>query len=421
MNTKYFLKKLFSAAIIQFSSKMLILVIGVLLARKLGPENYGQYSFIISIITVSIIPAVAGIPQLFIREISKYTKDQDYGKIKGLLFWGGKHLTIVAVISYLLVVTIIGYFDFLEFSISSILFIFFAIPLKAFVMMFGGYFNAIKKTTKSQIISALVPPLIFSLSLTFLYFIDCFSMTFVVYANTSSYLMAFLVASYFFKNEVGVLFKSVKSQHLSSHWRKALIPFSLLFIMTTMNTEISILLLGTLSDPRSVGLFKVSLQMMTAITIIINSLNVIIAPQIADKKDDYDLLQEITNKSVRYSTIICLPCFIILLVYPVEFIQFIFGEEYREAASIIQIVTIGYLFNVIVGPVGMLMNMTGNEKLSIKVLLESFVLNIILLILLIPPLGIMGASLSISISMIYWKVKLSYISYKKIGIKTWIR
>ena len=63
----------------------LTLAASILLARGLGPEGYGQYAFIMAVMTMLSLPIGRGLGQLITREVAKYQHAQAWGLLRGLL------------------------------------------------------------------------------------------------------------------------------------------------------------------------------------------------------------------------------------------------------------------------------------------------------------------------------------------------
>ena len=51
------------------------MLISILLARTLGPEEYGLYVFVSAFIPLAALPITGGLPQLLTREVAKYGND----------------------------------------------------------------------------------------------------------------------------------------------------------------------------------------------------------------------------------------------------------------------------------------------------------------------------------------------------------
>ena len=69
------------------------------------------------------------------------------------------------------------------------------------------------------------------------------------------------------------------------------------------------------------------------------------------------------------------------------------------------------------GPVGLLLNMTGHERETAKGVAISAVLNMVLNFLLIPRWGITGAAVATTVSMIAWNLLLAWQVNTKLTIQ----
>jgi len=86
----------------------LAFVLSVVLARTLGADGFGLYSFVLSLLIFLSIPIQAGFPNLAVREISKAHLKNDWAVIKGILWWILKLIGIyfIGLVFLLLIVTI---------------------------------------------------------------------------------------------------------------------------------------------------------------------------------------------------------------------------------------------------------------------------------------------------------------------------
>ncbi|MDA9003874.1 oligosaccharide flippase family protein [bacterium] len=79
------IKSFSGSSLIKIFSVISGMVISVLFARLLGPEEYGIYTLILSLIILLGLPSQSGVPTLVTRETAKYKHLNDWGHIKGLL------------------------------------------------------------------------------------------------------------------------------------------------------------------------------------------------------------------------------------------------------------------------------------------------------------------------------------------------
>src|SRR5690554_7702772 len=62
----------------------LSLLTAIILARTLGPEQYGVYSYVLAIVSILAIPAMFGLPSWIVRETAKAEVKHEWGKMGGV-------------------------------------------------------------------------------------------------------------------------------------------------------------------------------------------------------------------------------------------------------------------------------------------------------------------------------------------------
>ena len=70
---------------INIFSLILIFIIHLTLSNNLGSENYGLYYFISTLVIIFSILSKGGTDTLLIKCLSKYSAEDNYGLIKGVL------------------------------------------------------------------------------------------------------------------------------------------------------------------------------------------------------------------------------------------------------------------------------------------------------------------------------------------------
>jgi len=96
----------------------------------------------------------------------------------------------------------------------------------------------------------------------------------------------------------------------------------------------------------------------------------------------------------------------------------VFGEEYVQAAHLLQILIIGQFINVITGSVGYLLNMTGHEKDMRNVVFFSGPLALILGFVLTPLYGATGAAVATAIALASQNLLAVFMVKKRLGFNT---
>ena len=193
-------------------------------------------------------------------------------------------------------------------------------------------------------------------------------------------------------------------------------------VMGTLNAELASFLLGILSSNKSVAYFKVAMQSVALISLALNSINLILAPNVAMlyKKNNFKEMQYLLRNSVRLSSIVALPFLLVLIFFSNFLVLTLFGDEYLPSVLIIQILAIGQVFNVCMGSVNLILNMTGNEKKALRVISLTLIVTALLMLTLIPLYQEVGAAVAAAVSMVMWNLLMAIDIYKTTKIKTWL-
>jgi O-antigen/teichoic acid export membrane protein len=176
---------------------------------------------------------------------------------------------------------------------------------------------------------------------------------------------------------------------------KFAIPDWLAGLMDTFRGNIQALLIGALGSFTGVGIFTVSDQLNTIGRDFYSSINTASKPYIAELHDrnEHDKLQRIYQTTNKWSLLVNIPFFLILVLYPVQILS-IFGKTFENGALALMIMACANLVDVGTGVGGAMLNMTGYTKLKLFNNIVSLVVSLALNVMLIPYFGVVGAALS---------------------------
>jgi O-antigen/teichoic acid export membrane protein len=179
---------------------------------------------------------------------------------------------------------------------------------------------------------------------------------------------------------------------------RALLSFSWPLLLTSLldrsNIQTETLVLGALLASGQVGIYYVGQRATILITAIFLAFNAITAPMMADLygRGEHDRLAGLFKTTTRWGATLCLPVLILFLTTSRE-IMGVFGEGFLAGAAVLQVLSVAQFINVLTGPAGWLLIMTGHPRLNLLNTCLSLALNIGFALLLIPRLGILGAAL----------------------------
>lgn len=409
--------------LIKISATVLTLGSTVLIARVLGPEQFGFYSFSISIISLLTVPTVLGLPNLIIRHIAAYQEVGNWALLKGLLV--RVHQIIIAMIGISLLFTFLVIFVFADhinsldwntFTISLIL-----LPLLAYNSIRSAILRGLNYVILSQLPENLIRHSLIIIIVIFVYVdwvsIDIKSADAMV-INVLATGVTFVVGLILLKWKRPDNLTQYTPEYKTKEWIYSTIPLLIAGGMQVINKRTDIIILGIFTTPENVGIYNVVSRGAELVTFSLIAVNIVIAPKISKlyiKKSMYKL-----QKLIYYSNLgmilLALPTALIFMFFGNQILLIVFGEHYQSGSIALAILAFGHLISVGLGSVGLILNMTGHENDTARGVVISAVLNVILNLLFIPLLGIEGAALATSISLITWNILLCYWVYKRLNI-----
>lgn len=198
-------------------------------------------------------------------------------------------------------------------------------------------------------------------------------------------------------------------------------PMSISVISFILMQSVDILFLAKYYNFEKIAFYSVAVKLTVTIGLVLSSINAVYAAKFAELFNTKKMkeLQLSVRSATRMIAILTLPIIFVLLIFGNFFLS-LFGNEYVEAKEALIILLVGQAVNALSGSVGVYMNMTNRQKVYQKIILISFVFNIILNWYLVPNYGLNGAAFATAFSLILWNVIGVIYIYNTDQIKTYI-
>ena len=183
---------------------------------------------------------------------------------------------------------------------------------------------------------------------------------------------------------------------------KSMLIINIVFIIFQY---IDILLLAFLSTDENVGIYTIILKISSVTGLILMAINSIAGPIISKLyfDDKIDEFHKYIKGMVRLSVAFSIPILLSIIIFS-SLILGVFGEQFVHYKYALIIMCLAQFINVSSGSVGLIMQMTNNEKVFRNIIIFSIVVNLILNIILIPKFHVWGAVYSSSFSLVLWNV-----------------
>jgi O-antigen/teichoic acid export membrane protein len=161
------------------------------------------------------------------------------------------------------------------------------------------------------------------------------------------------------------------------------------------------LLLGYFKTADVVGLYNAASPLAQFITQPLGALLVIYTPVIAGLHSQNRLVDLRRDFMIvtKWLTFITMPLFLVLCLFPEAVLNLLFGASYVAAAPALRILSICFMVRNFFGPNGHTLFAMGKSRFVMWSVLLAAIVNVLLNVTLIPPLGMIGAAVALTVSL----------------------
>jgi O-antigen/teichoic acid export membrane protein len=389
----------------------------LLLARFYGAAGVGVFVIGLSILIVASTIVRWGLDQTSMKLVAANFAGGDYSVIREVVKYARNIILLTSVggsLFLLLLSDTLASIFFTEGEVSVVIAIMGAalLPL-SMATLFAEALRGLRNISAHTLIHGVMIPLF---SIIFLLMIR--GLFAGVVAGAVAYLMASalaaLVAIPLWSRSVSRLPSDESGQSLNR--AKALASshhFAWITIISVTMSLTETFILGLFHDEASVGLYAAALRLALLINFLIIAFNSILAPNFAALYQQKQLAQieTLARQSVLLMLALTLPIAALFIFFP-GLVLSIFGSEFSQAATALILLSLGQLVNIISGPVGIMLQMTGEEQTFRNNLMISAASTLATSLILVPPFAVVGAASSAAIGILLLNT-LSFLTVRK--------
>lgn len=376
----------------------------VYLARVLGAEGLGLYALGMTIVGLVGVFNTLGLPQSAVRFVATYAAKGRWKQLGGFLARGSAILLVLN-LALAALMLVVGPRIAMQFYHAPALVPY--IPLFALIMFLGtctfflgqvlaGYKDVIRRTVVTNFVAS---PL--NIALTVL----------LVTLGTGlwGYMFAQVASAAVVLGLLAVLVWKLtprEARTAVAEWPPldpevvsfSTVVFGMGFLDFLM-AQTDKVLIGFFLDPRAVGVYAVAAALVAFVPILLQSVNQIFSPTIADlhSRGENELLGRMFQTLTKWILGLTLPLAAVVMIFARPLMG-VFGHDFEFGWPILVIGAAGQLVNCGVGSVGYLLLMSGNQRRLIRVQVVSASVMVLLNLALIPRWGIVGAAVAAALT-----------------------
>lgn len=406
----------------------------VLLVRVLSPAEFGTYVFLIALGQIISVPAQLGLPQLVVRDASPLAATGDRAALKALAVWAGRMVVLASFFGILLGGAALFFMDSQNASVWQVTLAMFIVPMVGFINVRSSQLRAMGVGVRSQLSELVIVPTLFLAVVLVIYLAKSdvsASVAGVLMLRVAVVLVAvFFVQWLFHRTLSGLSHTSAAADTVpnAENPRKGRLRSSLVLGVSAgiymLNSQLDLLMITHFKGFEQTAIYRVAVLIVFTIGMAAQSFNAAISPAISralslDARED--LVRIIAQQMPRLQLVVWMTAFLWVL-FGKSVLVVAFGPDYLTAFVPMVILIASSCINLVFGPVGMLLNLSGNERFAFRAGLWALVVNVGLNVALIPAYGPVGAAMSTLISGLVFNFWLWTYARKQTGVNSlgWI-
>lgn len=402
-------------------SMVLLFGYGLLLARLLGSVEYGVYEYAFAWLTLFLVPAVFGLDKILLRTLAASRARGAWGEARALLRWS---TVWVAALSIGLGATA-GY---LAWSVAggsatptvvALWIVCATLPVSALTVLWEGALRGLHRVIEGQLpILIGRPVLAIALLVIFVRVLPWPAEATVALAAfflASAAAMVFAGVRLWLRLPAGLKRAEPVARPLS--WLAAALPLAVMAALYIANGRLGVILLGSMTGPEDAGVFALITRGTDLIMFPLVAVQTALSPTFAGLQAAGDRLrlQRVVTRGTVLMFVLAFPIAFGLFLFGHQFLL-LFGPSFVVGLPALRILVLAQFLSISMGPVGILLVMTGRERLAMIGFASGAIVNVGLAFLLIPRLGVEGAALAATASIVIWNLLLAVLTYRALGV-----
>lgn len=392
----------------------------IIISREYGPNGLGVYSIAYTTMIIFSFLTSFGLTTSILRFVGQFSKPEYSYEKKVLYSYALKIIFVLSIcfslITYRLSSEIANYiFNDLVYE-EAIRIVAVIAPFFTLNLINVEFLRGLKKITISEIFRTVLIPLICAILIIF-YSGRFDSIQFPLHALGITILALSIISTLIVLKNLHKIELKTNSELSLKLLIKTSAPMMLIALSSYFIGNISVYVIQIFESKYEVGIFALSLKLSLFISFVLVGVNTVIAPKISELywSENISELKYLIKSKTQFIFWLSFAIFLLITIFSNDIINMI-NKEFSSGTIVLIILAIGQLINASCGPVGLLLNMTGNESVLMRVTLSMLVLTVILNIIFIYHFSILGAAIATAMAIGIKNIILVAIAKKRLNI-----
>lgn len=418
-NTLEVVKKSSGSLVVKIGGMIAGFAVSIILGRAIGPEGLGIINLANRIVGIVLILAMLGMNNVILKEIAIAFERKNWQYIANVIYTSLRINVPLALGFSLLFIFLTPWLTknvFNEPALKIPLIIALAVVLpQVLSRVFASGVNGFRKIWQSSLVSDTLSMclIISGLLILLLLRIEITIIRVAVIFAIARVIVTFAIGTYW---KQLFQFKGKRKLQIRPMLKVAL-PLLLISASNIIASNTDAIMLGWLSDISEVGFYNVAFQL----GLLTSFFHIIVSPSITPKvaslyeQGKHNELQKMIKQITKVLGLLGLLSLLFFIVTG-KWLLNLWGEEFSLAYIPLIIICIGQFFNIATGSTGIILIMTGFEKVVGYLSIFSVLTNVSLNYVLIPKYGAVGAATTTAVTIFLSNLIKFILVYKKTGI-----
>lgn len=361
------------------------LLVGIFVARYLGPTQYGVMNYAVSFVTLFLVIATFGFENIEIREEAKANDQKD--TILGTVFVLRLLLSLVTII----LISVVAYINEADTYTFGIIMVYAITVMLTPFEVIRNYFTSlvqneyiVKVGIFRTVLSGVIKVVLLLVHASLVWFV--ISLVFDAFVLAQGY-------CYVYKKKIG----SMRSWRFEKAWACYLLrqsfPLLLSGVAATIFLQIDQIMIGNMIDKTSVGYFSVASKFVEVLLYVPTILIQTVSPLLVkERKNNLESFREKAQMFMNITVWLCVVCAIFMALCSRYIVLWTFGMKYLASIVILQILSfkiVGVALNIVSGQ---LLIIEEKQKYFVLRSLSGCIVCVVLNLLVITRFGVGGVA-----------------------------
>ena len=408
-----------TAFVLQSSANVLQYLAQLVMARVLGVDDFGTYTYAITWSRIAGDVCDLGATSSSLRLLPEYTVQERWPLAAGVLLRSRQVAVavggLVALVASLVVLAVTGLSPTTRVLIPALV----LVPVVTLIELQTSLIRAFERVFRAFFPWLVFQPLVLIAGFGAAYAVGAHIDAVTAMALTAvSFGFTVLLQVRWLSQAVPPLTKAATPAFAHREWARLSLPIFGSNLVQSVFSRVDIVMVGILISSREAGIYSVAMRAGMLAGLLQTAICANLAPRMSKLfwADRHDELDDLVLTSVRW---VFLPTVVVtagLVVLAGPALR-IFGKPFGAGSTVLVIIAVCQLVGVGAGPVGWLLNMTGHQNATAVVFSLTAAVTVVAYFVLIPWLGLTGAALANGGAVVVRNVALNQVARRRLGLR----